>query len=345
MSELIRYKNNKMSNEERNLFERAMERDPFLAEAMEGFSGFRTSDIEKDLASIDLISGKRKLKINPVVYYSVAATILVFVVSVFFVKNFGNKENVRSTAKVETNQTLVFSDSTFKASEKEAYSGNEDTSLLLLAQNVQDPTAFKEAGNNSKVVTTTAKLADKDLASAKKITDSSTTDKKSNLKASPVVTAMRAKKDSSPSEEQATPVQPEISAEPVIVDNEIKSEEPASKTSPEASVQDQNIRVGANAKPEPLGGFDLFKGYIDNNLTYPATETDGSREVVKVQFTVTKAGQLTNFSVDKAPENSDFTTEAIRLLKNGPKWAPAVKNGVPVDEVVNYRIVFKPESK
>ena len=82
----------------------------------------------------------------------------------------------------------------------------------------------------------------------------------------------------------------------------------------------------------PVGGFDQFYNYLLMNLRYPkearASKTTGK---VIVEFVVEKDGSILseNIKVLKSPHKS-LSKEAIRLIKNGPKWIPGKLKGVPV---------------
>lgn len=354
LNELIRYKNNKLSNQDMHRLEEALERDPFLAEALDGFSDFKTSDIEKDLNSIDLISGKSKLKISPKIYLTVAASIAVLVVSFFVYRNLGNTEQMASNEQVEKEPANLLIDTVVAPVEVDSNQFDQvDTVDLLIAK------AGKQKSDTEKKERKAASrpVEEPSIADAASGPDTSTrelTAARKKVDEVPVsMAAVRAEGNDSvvigsgQIAKTAKLVQPEL-------DDEIQSDQSdqlivmKGVVSSAVDTSDQMetiVRVGANAKPEPLGGFDLFKEYLDDNLNYPSSEEKASREVVRISFTVATNGELSNFVVDKAPENTDFSTEAIRLLKAGPKWSPAVKDGVPVDEEVSYRIVFKPSGK
>ncbi|MFQ5447555.1 MAG: TonB family protein [Saprospiraceae bacterium] len=89
----------------------------------------------------------------------------------------------------------------------------------------------------------------------------------------------------------------------------------------------------APAAPSPKGGFRKFKRYLRKNLRYPETAVqNGVEGTVRLRFRVADGGRPTDFEVlDSLGAGCD--AEAIRLLKEGPKWAPP---GVAV-----YSIKFK----
>ncbi|WP_346854120.1 carboxypeptidase-like regulatory domain-containing protein [uncultured Draconibacterium sp.] len=73
-----RYRNNQMTGAERNTFEKEVQKDPFAAEAMEGFDLLDNQTIAKDLKELnDRILISRKKKTTP--YLAAAATILLLI--------------------------------------------------------------------------------------------------------------------------------------------------------------------------------------------------------------------------------------------------------------------------
>ena len=94
--------------------------------------------------------------------------------------------------------------------------------------------------------------------------------------------------------------------------------------------------------PKPSGGQSKFNDYIKANLRYPAsglsTEIKGS---VKVQFTITATGAMTNIWVIRSL-GEEFDREALRLIQDGPRWEAAEENGNKVARDVKVTIRFKP---
>ncbi len=76
----------------------------------------------------------------------------------------------------------------------------------------------------------------------------------------------------------------------------------------------------AEIKPEPIGGMKEYKKYIEQNLVHPS---DPSCQKIKgkvvLQFSVNTSGHPQNITVKKSLCPS-LDQEAIRLLKDGPKW-------------------------
>lgn len=94
--------------------------------------------------------------------------------------------------------------------------------------------------------------------------------------------------------------------------------------------------------PSPEDGAAAYKEYIKNNIRYPASgRPDGIKGVVKLKFKVRPDGSIEDLRVVRSL-GKDFDQEAIRLIKEGPRWKAAQENGTKVMREVNMKIRFKP---
>ena len=82
-------------------------------------------------------------------------------------------------------------------------------------------------------------------------------------------------------------------------------------------------------EPEPADGWSNFDIYLANNLKIPESFKDKQTATsgeVELSFDVTKEGEPINIKVKKSLcETCD--KEAIRLIKEGPKWKRKTKKG------------------
>lgn len=90
------------------------------------------------------------------------------------------------------------------------------------------------------------------------------------------------------------------------------------------------------------GGQKGWVSYLKNNLDRDLPVRQGApvgKYTVVVSFVVDKEGNITNV---KAENNPGYGTmeEAVRILKNGPKWVPATQNGKNVIYRHRQAIVF-----
>jgi TonB family protein len=90
----------------------------------------------------------------------------------------------------------------------------------------------------------------------------------------------------------------------------------------------------------PAGGRKLFKQYLEQNLRYPkqaiANQVEGK---VTIQFSIGATGQLSDFRVIRGIGHG-CDEEVIRLVKEGPKWAPTKKDAVSIRDKVKVRMKF-----
>ncbi len=82
-----------------------------------------------------------------------------------------------------------------------------------------------------------------------------------------------------------------------------------------------------------------FKEYIRKNTVFPSTGRNISRTTVTLNFLVRIDGKPDSIIVVKS-EGEEFSAEAIRLLKEGPLWKPAVRDGNKVTEATQVKILL-----
>lgn len=76
------------------------------------------------------------------------------------------------------------------------------------------------------------------------------------------------------------------------------------------------------------GGESAFYKYISNNVKYPKDAIKNKIEgKIVVQFTVNKDGRIIDVSTLGKTLGYGLEEEAIRVIKNMPKWEPAVQKG------------------
>ena len=82
--------------------------------------------------------------------------------------------------------------------------------------------------------------------------------------------------------------------------------------------------------PSYPGGTNEFLKFLAKNINYPRSERENKfTGKVVVFFEVEKDGSITNIAVTKSLKPA-FNAEAVRLVKQSPKWIPATLRGVPV---------------
>jgi hypothetical protein len=85
--------------------------------------------------------------------------------------------------------------------------------------------------------------------------------------------------------------------------------------------------TGVEVKPEFKGGLNKFYEYISKNYRTP--EVQGLKGKLLISFVVEKDGSIADIKVLK-DIGYGTAEEAIRILKNCPKWTPAEQQGKKV---------------
>jgi TonB family protein len=92
---------------------------------------------------------------------------------------------------------------------------------------------------------------------------------------------------------------------------------------------------------EPAMGLAEFKKYLEENLFYPEEAIGlGIEGRVVLQLTISVIGNIKEIEV-KRSLGYGCDEEAIRLIKEGPRWNPATRNGINIETKVRVRVKFE----
>ena len=93
--------------------------------------------------------------------------------------------------------------------------------------------------------------------------------------------------------------------------------------------------------PEFPGKEEALIQYLSENLKYPkAVAEQGIEGMVMLQFTIKKDGSIDDIKVLRGV-HPDLDAEAIRVVKEMPKWEPGTKDGEAIDVKYALPIKFK----
>ena len=93
------------------------------------------------------------------------------------------------------------------------------------------------------------------------------------------------------------------------------------------------------------GGFDKFNQYLVNNIHYPEyARKHHLHGKVYLSFTIDKDGSVQRVKVTRGV-SKDIDEEAVRILKNSPKWIPTKMCGKAVDTEYAIPINFSLDKK
>lgn len=107
-----------------------------------------------------------------------------------------------------------------------------------------------------------------------------------------------------------------------------------------AEVTEEDIFQVVEKMPEYPGGEQARALYMVNSIKYPdAARKSGLQGTVYVTFVIEKDGEVTNVKVLRGI-GGGCDEEAVRVVKNMPKWKPGEQKGEPVRVQFNVPIKF-----
>jgi protein TonB len=122
-------------------------------------------------------------------------------------------------------------------------------------------------------------------------------------------------------------------------ETEVQDYEPVEEV--EEEEEETQIFQVVETMPTFPGGDAARIKYLQNNLKYPTMAREsGIQGKVFVTFVVEKDGSITDVKVLRGI-GGGCDEEAVRVIKNMPKWKPGKQRGKPVRVQFNMPIVFK----
>jgi TonB family protein len=121
---------------------------------------------------------------------------------------------------------------------------------------------------------------------------------------------------------------------------------------PKTSESDSNVKptenvdkkvydfVSIDKQPEYPGGIIRFYKYLSGSIKYPKLAQENNVQgKVFLSFIVEKDGSLTDVQITRGL-GSGTDEEAVRVIKESPKWNPGSANGTPVRVKYNINVNF-----
>ncbi|MET0243627.1 MAG: energy transducer TonB [Flavitalea sp.] len=91
--------------------------------------------------------------------------------------------------------------------------------------------------------------------------------------------------------------------------------------------------------PVPVGDFDSFEEYMLDNVFWPKNIDPEVQGIVKVEFIVTKKGEIKNFKVVESPDQL-LSDEVTRFFATIEEWSPAVSHNRVIDFPMQMEVPF-----
>ncbi|MFP4555715.1 MAG: TonB family protein [Bacteroidales bacterium] len=113
----------------------------------------------------------------------------------------------------------------------------------------------------------------------------------------------------------------------------------------EEEVIEEEVFMVVEEMPTFIGSdkYKDFKEYISKNIKYPEFAAESGVEGrVFVQFIVEPDGSVSNVEVVRGVD-PELDKEAVRVVKNSPKWEPGKQRGIPVRVSFSFPVIFSLE--
>jgi hypothetical protein len=304
------------SADEAHTFEREVEKDPFLYEAMEGFEGMLTSDIQQAMDELDDRLEAQSNKFIWTINWRIAASILaIFTIGIsLYFSVFRNTEDHRMSESEDSqlykarDTDLLFDtlgSYAFDQSETAADSiDNEDSMENSIAQSNQPvlTTPIEESRNDTRDKAKTeentyAWESDNDVAASDAI------------QASEDAIEIEAELEESAFLDESIAAMPQKEEAKRAVT--MGATEAISQSKARVSEESSSISV-----VKPIGGMVAYQSYLKKNLNSSEGMPTGT---VVITFELDRSGNPKKISVAKSLCTA-CDAEAIRLVENGPKW-------------------------
>ncbi len=132
------------------------------------------------------------------------------------------------------------------------------------------------------------------------------------------------------------PAQADIEARRTVSGAQSKNAAPAA-----LGISEMYDEISESAPQFFTDEYENFNAYIQDRLVYPdSAYNTGMEGVVFIEFEITKKGRTRQPKV-LVPVHPLLDKEALRLVKESPKWIPAHVNNRPVDSKIRVQIPFK----
>jgi protein TonB len=122
---------------------------------------------------------------------------------------------------------------------------------------------------------------------------------------------------------------------------EVTIDEPVGTSDAKVTEEDPNkIFTSVEQVPNFPGGMEAFGRYLSKNIKYPAIARENNTQGrVIISFVCERDGSLTDIKVARGIGDG-CDEEAVRVIKNSPKWKPGIQNGRPVRVAYSVPIAF-----
>lgn len=348
-SDIERYQNGQLSAAERHALEKAALDDPFLADALEGYAFAQTPSADLSTLQQRLqLRIEKKNKSHNIFYLNnwmkVAALLVLIAAGGWLMSQlFGDKKQ----EQLATKQSPVVQpapDALKNSTDSTTFPANAPVTAQNEAREKENQTPHKAIRKNVIVPGAPAKQNQASDETDKKTASNSVKNEgaasgyfntPAQGRLNDVVVSQPANEESKKLRSASAPLDTVRTLNVTLKRSELPANETVVLSKAKDRPQAKRMYVVVDSL-EPAEGWTYFDDYITANLHEPEdVKTKVITGEVELQFEVNKEGQPVNITVTQSLCNQ-CDEEAIRLLKEGPKWKKNKKKG-------KVKIKFSPQ--
>jgi len=338
--ELLAYHKGHLSNKEMHRLELHLVDCSLCKEALEGLTNLEEIEFEKHLSNIIIKTGtKKEGGISSKQILAIAASIIL--IAVVSIVVFNLKDNTPLIAEHQTDNTEQVPLKEQPVINKDTVTKNTYTVPLEQAPEEKISPVLEPQTSNTepalakqdtpKQEDTAAILIGKEDVTLAEIVNEEKPD------------SIIALADKGAAIEEPLAVQPVLaeSKEQNNVAAARSKKEITTSTVEEDNLQKKNVPEDNYQPATPEKGTRTYNRYLRRNLKYPDNAKENSIEgSVVLQVVIDENGSISGIEIT---ESLGFgcDKEAIRLIKDGPKWTPAKKEGLATRDTVMVTVPFK----
>lgn len=321
--------------------EEHLDKNEFDREALDGLRKFPQARVTASVGRLNRRIGnhgaeRRKISFWP--YYGIAASV-VLIAGIIGILNFMDGGEPEGLSQAITPEKQERKAEQKAASEKDSVEAEARPNTYKLVPPEGEPT---EPANVTEIVTVELDVATdiSELSQDEALPENS--GGRPVIAMEDVVEAELEDRPSSKGEVAEVVIAEEVEVKITEVETAPVLSRQAAARSEDESVEGEVFMV-VEQMPSFPGGDSAFADYFLRNLAYPeAARESGIQGTVYVSFIVKEDGSITNAEVLRGLGHG-IDEEALKLIRQMPRWSPAMQRGKPVKVQMNLPLKFSLE--
>lgn len=354
---IIAYLQNRLSKEEKALFEKQMQKDEFLKDAVEGYKLLPADELQKYVyavfADVDLLSGAGKksklisMQTRPI---AIAAMLLVFIgvvwFAVWFMNNSAEEQQIAQAEKMYDEREIQSIEESREISANRDYINPSSVNSADAEQKAQQPS---DKQRDKEFISAFDELQKNNQLPENEGLNESKTSQNISVAEEPIIEFYNEEIPATVNETESkgyeSKTQAVKSAEVINSDENVKQSKKnrSEKTKSDAgytedaddamsgapaelaATESDSVHVVVEQMPEFVGGNAAMLKFIQTHFHKPAGKQEYSGKVY-VKFVIEETGKVSDIEIARSLE-PEIDKEAVRVISIMPDWIPGKQNG------------------